>query len=370
MGNPLRASARSAAAWLTEAYYPQRPRPLRRMKKNIYYDKSKILGYNALTNVILGERGVGKTYGFKLHCVKKCIEDQREFIYLRRYKTEIKAKEMQTFFEDINHLFDNKLMVKSNVFYYGDQRIGQAVALSTYVSNKGINKKSVDYIIYDEYILDRAGGYKYLPKDWETFLEFYFSIARLENGDKMRAVYVYVLGNKISCVNPLFTYYGVSIPMEFRGIKKINPEVVIEITDNKAYQEVIEKQRAYDMIRGTAYADYAFGNTFLRDNDAFIEKKTGDGWKYYFTIGYESRFYGVFISYSENKIIVTQSYDESFPRKYTFTLKDHSPNTLLIHEIKRDFRLSKFRWAFDNGLVRFENQQIKNDCYNINQLLK
>lgn len=328
------------------------------------------MGYNSLLNFIMGERGVGKTYGFKLHCVNKCIENERQFAYLRRYKTEIKSTEMQKFFNDINHLFDGKLSVRKNKFYYGDQLIGCAVALSTYVANKGINMQEVDYIIYDEYILDRAGAYHYLAKDWETFLEFYFSIARLEEGKHMRPVYAYILGNKISVINPMFTFYNIHVAPDFRGIMRVNPEVVIEISDNKPYQEAIREQRAFEIIKGTAYADYAFGNTFLRDSDSFIEKKTGSNWRYWFTIGFEGRNYGVYINYQDNKIIVSSSADLKFRYRFTFTLADHSPNTLLIHEIRNEPRIARFRWAFDNGLVRFETQQIKQDCYNIKALLK
>ena len=41
------------------------------MNSNIFYDFQKVLSYNALLNLIIGERGVGKTYGMKKFCINK-----------------------------------------------------------------------------------------------------------------------------------------------------------------------------------------------------------------------------------------------------------------------------------------------------------
>ena len=35
------------------------------MNKNIWYSYDKVLSYNAMLNFIIGERGVGKSYGIK-----------------------------------------------------------------------------------------------------------------------------------------------------------------------------------------------------------------------------------------------------------------------------------------------------------------
>ena len=39
----------------------------------MYYDYQKVLSYNALLSFIIGERGVGKTYGAKKFCIKNYI---------------------------------------------------------------------------------------------------------------------------------------------------------------------------------------------------------------------------------------------------------------------------------------------------------
>ena len=40
------------------------------MNKNIWYSYDKVLSYNAMLNFIIGERGVGKSYGIKKIVIK------------------------------------------------------------------------------------------------------------------------------------------------------------------------------------------------------------------------------------------------------------------------------------------------------------
>ena len=70
---------------------------------NIYYNYDKILSYNALLNFIIGERGVGKSYGAKLYVAKNFIKKGEEFVYIRRYKTEVQSAMMK---QNVGIFFD------------------------------------------------------------------------------------------------------------------------------------------------------------------------------------------------------------------------------------------------------------------------
>ena len=56
-----------------------------------YYDFGKLLSRNGVFNMVVGARGVGKTYGAKLMVMRNAIEKDEEFVYLRRYKTEMRT---------------------------------------------------------------------------------------------------------------------------------------------------------------------------------------------------------------------------------------------------------------------------------------
>lgn len=331
-----------------------------------FYSPKKVLSYNALFNFVLGARGFGKTYGFKKYCLLKCIAEKRKFIYLRRYKTEINSKKMQSFFNDINYEFDNKLKCDKNIFYYNNEQIGMALPLSTYISNKSIVLNEYDFIIFDEFIIDK-GNYHYLSKEVETFLEFYFTVARFDNKGHFRDVKVFFLANALSQVNPYFTYFNITIPDNFTGIKRINSQIVLEMCESDLYFEEMKKTKAYKLIEGTQYEEYAFENDFLRDNYEFIEKKSKNA-KYWFSMCYDNNNLGVWIDYTQGLIYVSKQVDTKYYINYTFTVNDHKPNALLINSCRNDEQIKRFRFAFENGLVRFDSLQTKYLCYNINRL--
>ena len=68
--------------------------------KNIYTDISNVLTYNAILNFIIGERGVGKSYSSKKYVINHFLKTNKKFVYLRRYKTELKES-VPKFFDDI-----------------------------------------------------------------------------------------------------------------------------------------------------------------------------------------------------------------------------------------------------------------------------
>ena len=53
----------------------------------MYYDYDKISSYNATFNMIITNRGFGKTYGAKKRAINKFLKKGEQFIYVRRYKS-------------------------------------------------------------------------------------------------------------------------------------------------------------------------------------------------------------------------------------------------------------------------------------------
>ena len=55
----------------------------------MYYNIDSALSYNALFTMIMGGRGIGKTYSAKKRAIKNFLAKGEQFVYLRRYKTEL-----------------------------------------------------------------------------------------------------------------------------------------------------------------------------------------------------------------------------------------------------------------------------------------
>ena len=87
---------------------PRQMSRARRKKADLeFYNFSEVLSQNAVYNFIIGGRGLGKTYGAKKHVIKKFLRHGEQFIYLRRYKTEMGAK--SSFFADIMEEFPGEV---------------------------------------------------------------------------------------------------------------------------------------------------------------------------------------------------------------------------------------------------------------------
>ena len=120
----------------------------------VFYDYTKLLSYNALLNFIIGERGVGKSYGAKKFVANRFIKKKKQFVYLRRYKTELKEAMMKNgnpiFFEQIKNdkCFSNHVLTnKKDTMYIDGELCGYAMPLSVANILKSSSYEDVDTII-------------------------------------------------------------------------------------------------------------------------------------------------------------------------------------------------------------------------------
>lgn len=340
------------------------------MKDKIYYDYQRVLSYNALMTYIIGERGVGKSYGAKEFVADRFINKGKQFVYLRRYKTELKEAMMKKghpiFFEQIvynedgtkNKKYENhKLTNKNDTMYIDDKLCGFAMPLSIANILKSSTYNNVDTIIFDEFIIDK-GCYHYLQNEVEQLLDVIETVGRL------RDIRIIFLGNAISITNPYFTYFNLSLPYNSDIVvskkdNKGNPLIIVNYIKNLKYREVKKQSRFGQLIDGTEYGKYAIDNEFLRDSKSFIRKKSKTS-KFYFILVINGKHYGVWCDYKDGLMFISNDYDPNCPVIFSINPDDHNENTLLIRcrtspffkSIIEHYRLAR---------LCFENQQIKNN---------
>lgn len=160
------------------------------MDKSIFYNPERIISYNALLNIIIGERGVGKTYGFKKFIVNRFLNKHKQFAYIRRYDTDLEASVGNTndnkFFEQIRKEFPNsefKISRSKKVrkLYIDNKLCGYALPLSAADSLKSSSYENVDTIIYDEFMLKEGSSQHYLRNEPEIILDLIETIGRLRD---------------------------------------------------------------------------------------------------------------------------------------------------------------------------------------------
>lgn len=324
-------------------------------KKPFWYSYDRVLSYHALMNIIIGERGVGKSYNLKTYLSNRYIKKHRQFIYLRRYDTELKKSlKDNEFFKDIandpvlkNHTFN----IRGEKFYLDDEVCGYAIALSKASIYKSVPFPNVDIIMFDEFLIDNA-TYHYLPNEPEKLLDFIETVGRLRN------IQIFMLGNNISMINPYFDYFNISLPYN-TDIKTFKEGLIlINYIKNEAYRKVKKESNFGKLIEGTKYAEYAIDNKALKDNNNFIKKKSPKS-KFFFNLILNNHTYGVWMDYNSNNMFISKHFNPDNPMCITFNYNDHSEHTIMLKS--RSVFFQNLVKHYLNGWLYFDTLQIKSD---------
>lgn len=324
---------------------------------NIYYNYDKLFSYNFLMAFVIGERGCGKTFGSKVGVLKKFLKTGEQFIYLRRYKTELDTS-LQTFWNDIQsngYFEDLELKVKKSKmlteFTCNGKVCGYAVPLSTANILKSTAFPKVKTIIFDEFILDGASGtYRYLKNEVTMMLDVIETVGRL------RDIQVLFLGNALSITNPYFAYFDLDLPYnsEFRTFK--DGLIVVNYIRNMAYRETKKKSRFGRLIDNTEYGRYAIDNEMLRDNKHFIEKKPPDA-TFYGVLVINGNHVGIWQS-RNGYLYLSNKFDPNTVHKFACDYNDHTEQTIFTNA-RENYYLRLCVAAYKQGILKFENQKIK-----------
>ena len=238
-----------------------------------YYSLDRLLSYGAMFNIAVGARGLGKTYACKKRAIKRALDGGEEFVYLRRFQTEL--KHVSTFFNDIRGEFPEwELSVdgrKAKARPTGSDgewtTIGYFLALTAGATLKSVSYPNVCTLIFDEFIIEE-GTRHYLPAEVDTFLDLYSTIDR--NNDRVK---VFMLSNAVRCVNPYFIEWRIQTGKAFQ--RRGGGYLVCELIDNEAFAGEVSRTRFGKFIKETSpeYASYAIDNLFSDDTEDLLGKK-------------------------------------------------------------------------------------------------
>ena len=235
------------------------------MKKSIYWNIQKILGLHCDYNLVIGQRGNGKTYGCLKYFLEFYKETKKRFCYIRRWDEDIKAYRMEQLFAPFRNLIDElfgeeySIQYRNHKFYLVNgngtkvDTIGYVLSLSSSHHTKSISYTNVGNILYDEFI--RMAGEQELKDELSRFDNTLSTIIRGDNTN----VVIWMLANTVSKYSPYFLRFGIDINKVEQG-SIIKKEIKLETGDilkvaleycefNKDASEKISKYTTNAMIK-------------------------------------------------------------------------------------------------------------------------
>ena len=243
------------------------------MKEKFYSIRHLIQLHNdAHYYVVYGERSNGKTYSTLDYCLEDYFKNGNEFAYIRRWKEDIKTKNMNKLFAGL--IRDNKILKYSkgkwsDVYYYGrafylvryetiekedgmkeikriisDNPFCYVYVLTEEEHEKGFESPNVINIVFDEFI---ARGH-YLPDEFITFTNVLSTIIRQRDNVK-----IFLLGNTINRYSIYFNEMGLTnVKIQKKGTIDVynygesGLKVVVEFSDLPAKKKRSDVYFAFD----------------------------------------------------------------------------------------------------------------------------
>ena len=239
------------------------------MIKNAYWTSKRISKENADYNLIIGERGNGKTYDLQKKCIEAFLKTGEQCFLLRRWMEDVKPSNAANFWDGklLAKLYDmsggrfRNIILKGMRYIavdYDDKdkpiineanTVGYIWDINESERLKGQSFPFVTNIVFEEFISLSQQGY--LPDEVTLFLNIISTIIRDRTDVK-----IWMLGNTVNPYNPYFKYFGI------KGLDLQQGEIWTKtdtITGGKIAVEFCA-QRRQGSLKGTSAKYFAFGS--------------------------------------------------------------------------------------------------------------
>lgn len=338
-----------------------------------FYDWEKTLSYDADVTMVVGARGLGKTYGIRAQCIRDWIRDGSRFVECTRFKNELSGVS-DGYFKRVEKEFP-KLAFRTDARYAyvstekdkvgKDKRIWHVMGYFTALSDEQALKKrtfdKVRRVILDEAIIERSDRYhNYLPNEFVKLANLVDTVSR-ERGDTASVKpRVYLLGNALDLANPYFAAYRVPTDLKFGYSWHREKTFLLHYVQDEGYaREKLEGTVAGRMLAGTEAGETSAGNVFALENMDFVEPKPKAA-KFMFGIAVNSKKFGVWLDSTEGLYHITDGIPKMRDRPvYSLTASDSSVNYVMARRAEPVMKSFSELWYL--GLVRYQTVRVKSD---------
>lgn len=324
-----------------------------------YWNINEILRYQRNFNLINSERSIGKTYTTQKWVVERCLKVKRQFAMIVRTQDEKKKGAFKQAFEKVerNEFPDNEFAWDTETLCIDGEIIGWCFALTESQKLKKRSFPNVDYMIFDEYMIEAGSSASYIKgfKEPDLLLSIYHTVDRDEDRVK-----VFMLGNNTSFYNPYHLHPAFNVQPIKRGNIWKSANVLYQWAEATEYVKAKKgKSKFGEMIAGTDYGTFANLGEYIEDEESFIAKHDS-GANYYCTIKVNGFDFGLYADQQKGLMYVSEKVDPSCKLTYALTLDDQSEN-VFVTRIK-SAHMDRFAKVIRMGLLRYESMLIKKAC--------
>lgn len=352
-----------------------------------YYDWEKTFSYDADVTMVVGARGVGKTFGLRKQFIRDFCKDGSRFVEIVRYKNELSGVS-DGYFDRLESLPENEnymFRTDTRYAYIADKPedyekkvkngekvkvnwhvIGYFIAMTDAQRMKKRTFNKVRRIVLDEAIIERNDRYhSYLPNEFNTLANIVDTVSR-ERADTVSVrPRVYLLGNACDFANPYFGMYGVTSDLKFGYRWFANKTFLLHYVDSGTYaQDKLKGTVAGRMMRGTDEGLVAASNEFMGMGTDFVLKKPKHA-KFLFGIHFNGNDFGVWVDNINGRYHVNESIPNNATAVYYLSNADAKVNYIAAKRTSRLFQT--FGDAYYMGMLRYETVDVKRKFYEVLQ---
>lgn len=331
-----------------------------------YYDrlKTQILPRNADVNLIIGARGLGKTYGVRRYMLEDYIKNGYCFAEITRYREEnndVAANYFDRLIED-NVFPDYDFRVRNKIAEArrnGDQKwrtCGYFIPLSLQQQKKKSTYVHVRNICMDEIIIDTDDRYhRYLKNEYEQLAKLVDTVTRERADDTdMRKPRIFLLGNACDAFNPYFQHYEVPLEPSF-GLQWLGEKTCLfDYIQDDAYAEAKTKRTvAGRMLKNNS--DMTAENKFKHHDTSFLMKPHVHA-KLSYVFRWMHKDYAVSIDLRCGLVFVCTTYDRSTHVPCFAVTRDDNRLNYLTANIAKDI-IKNLTEYYALGYLRYDTVQ-------------
>lgn len=337
-----------------------------------YYDRLKkiILPRDADINLIIGARGLGKTYGVRKYMIEDYIKNGIRFVEITRYREENNDVAANYFsriivdnlFPDYEFRTRNKTAEIRKKGAKDWETCGYFIPLSLQQQKKKTTYTNVRNICMDEIIIDNDDRYhRYLKNEYEQLAKLVDTVTRERPDDtELRKPRIFLLGNACDAFNPYFRHYDVPVEPEF-GLYWLGGKTCLfdYVQDDEYAKAKTAKTVAGRMLR---YSDgMTSRNLFKKHDTSFIERPHAHS-----KIGYVFRWlgveYGVYMDYRCGWVFVAGKFQATNNVPYFALTKDDNRLNYLTANIAKEFIKNLIEYHSLNYL-RYDSVETQHAVY-------